>query len=109
MQIIDNLIIIILPILAFISGIWLANKYNAKAAADKERALQTQFLRLRANVDADDPCKPYAPQNWAPPMRPIDTGDYDGDVPPPINTEFMDRLKQNGKAAIKFNKADIAK
>lgn len=110
MQILDNFIILSLPVIAFVMGMRVANKYNAKAASDRDRALQTQYLRLRANADADDPCKPYPPQQWEKPLKPvpINTGDYDGDN---LNLDkaFEQRLKQNGKAVVKFNKADIAK
>ena len=110
MQILDNLIIILLIVTSFMSGMAIANKYNRKAEREKRDALERQFLRLKAKADADDPCKPYTAPNftYVPPAPLPNTGDYDGD-PPPINTEFMDRLKKNGKAAVKFNRADIAK
>lgn len=103
MQIVDNLIILCLIILSFVSGITLANKYNRQAQYEKKDALERQFLRLKANADADDPCKPYI----APiPIRKY-SGDFDGD---PIGQPFMDQLKKTGRATTKLpNKSDIAK
>lgn len=45
--------------LFFLGGMFLANYYNDKSAANTKDALERQFLRLKANADADDPCKPY--------------------------------------------------
>ena len=102
MQIIDNLIIISLIILSFTAGMKLANYYNDKAAAEKKDALERQFVRLQTHSDADDPCRPYVR-----PLVPLDSGDSDGDGP--IGTDFMQSLKEKGKAAVRFRKSDIAK
>lgn len=45
--------------LFFAAGMFVANRYNDRASADRKDALERQFLRLRAHADADDPCKPY--------------------------------------------------
>ena len=45
--------------LFFLAGLFVANYYNDKSAANTKDALERQFLRLRAHADADDPVKPY--------------------------------------------------
>jgi hypothetical protein len=101
MQILDNLIIITIHVLCFVAGMKIANHYHAIADADKKDALERQFLRLRVKADADDPCRPYiAPRAVAPLQK---SGDYDGDNCP-IPPEFMERLKENGKASMKVAK-----
>ena len=62
MQIIDNLLIMFIHVACFVTGIKLANWYNNRAHQQEKDALERQFLRLRANSDADDPCKPYMPR-----------------------------------------------
>ena len=97
--------------LFFVAGLIVAGHYydkmdaeRDKADAERSHALQCQFLRLRANMDADDPCKPYVSRTKV--LQP--TGDYDGDNGP-ITPQFMEQLKENGSAAVKFKKADISK
>ena len=97
MQIIDNLLIFGIHILCFVAGMALANKANAAKERAVKEALERQFLRLKANADADDPVKPY-----------VSAGDFDGD-PRPITPVFMDRLRTNGQASMKFRKSDVAK
>lgn len=110
MGFLDNLIIILLLIASFAAGMTIANRYNRQSAKSIKDALERQYVRLRAGADADDPVKPYMPSGYElAPLKPIPTGDYDGDPPPAINTQFMDKLKQTGRASIKFNKAGIAK
>jgi len=99
MQIVDNLIIMLLHVLCFVAGMKIANHYNNKAALEKKDALERQFVRLQTRSDADDPCRPY--------LRPLNTGDPDGDSP--IGDSFMQSLKEHGKAAVRFRKSDIAK
>lgn len=106
MQIVYDLIVLVLLIISFASGIALDSRYHEKASMEVKEALEKQFLRLRAKADADDPCKPYGtPQIYSP--IPLNTGDYDGDGP--INQSFMDQLKKTGKAKTAFRKSDIAK
>lgn len=109
MQIIDNLIILSLIVSAFCLGMYVSNRYNAKASMEVKDALERQYLRLRAKADADDPCRPYiAPRVLHPIPRP--SGDYDGDEElRPITPEFMDNLKEKGRAATKFCKSDLVK
>jgi hypothetical protein len=109
MQILDNLIIIALIVSAFLTGMYISGRYNAKTSMAVKDALERQYLRLRAKADADDPCRPYGtPQVFHPIPRP--TGDYDGDEElRPITPDFMDHLKENGRAATKFCKSDLVK
>ena len=95
----------------FIAGLIVAGKYHDrldderdKADAERTHALQCQYLRLRACMDADDPCKPYVSK-----LQPVmNTGDFDGDTGP-ITQEFMEQLKENGSAVTKIKKADISR
>lgn len=106
MQILDNLIIVSLIVGAFIAGMYVSERFNAKTAIEVKEALEKQYLRLRAKADADDPCRPYvAPRVLHPVPKP--TGDFDGDQF--ISQSFMDELKANGKARIAFKKSDLAK
>ena len=107
MQIIDNLIIVSLIILAFIAGMKIDNHYHEKEDMSVKDALEKQFLRLRAKADADDPCRPYGtPQIFRPIPRP--TGDFDGDNFP-IKQEFMDELKTTGRAKTTLRKSNLTK
>lgn len=118
MQILDNLIILSLIVLSFISGMCLANKYHMMASQEQKEALEKQFLRLKARSDADDPCRPYGTPRWS---RSIpQTGDFDGDFaigyktlknkqPDLIDDSFMNELKTTGKAKTTFRKSDLAK
>lgn len=109
MQILDNFLIIALHILCFISGLKLANYYNAKQEAEVKDALERQFLRLRAHSDADDPCRPYGRQVFYQPvpLSPQPRVDEDGDNLQPITQDFMDQLKQTGQAKTTFRKSDL--
>ena len=113
MNVLDNFIIVSLHVLCFIAGLKVANYYNRKSQLETKDALEKQFLRLRVRADADDPCKPYIGPQVAryntQRLQPLNTGDTDGDNLRPITPEFMEHLKQNGQAATKFRKSDIAK
>lgn len=104
----DNFIILALIVLSFISGLKVSEHYHKKAAADMKEALEKQFLRLKARADADDPCKPYGtPQVYTPIKQLFSTGDYDGDNP--LNEEFINKLKDKGKATVKLNRQQMSK
>lgn len=104
---IDNLIILTLIVVSFVTGLKLDRYYFTKAESDKRDALERQFLRLQARSDADDPCRPYIaqPTKWIAPVP--NTGDFDGDGP--IGQKFMNELRTTGKARTTFRKSDIAK
>jgi hypothetical protein len=104
MQILDNLIIVALIILAFIAGMRLEFNYHIRSKQDVKDALERQYLRLRAKADADDPCRPYAaPQVF----KPINSGDNDGDRL--IDDKFMEQLKTTGHAKTTLRKSDLSK
>ena len=86
MTAVDFAIVLILIILSFISGLKLSGYYHRKADAEREYALQKQYMRLRAGADADDPVAPYVPR-----QRVI--------LPP----EFERKLKQNRRATVSLN------
>lgn len=104
-MILENLLTLALIAVSFIAGVKMANWYNAKALQEIKDALERQFVRLRANADADDPGKPYlSPQTRFVPQQPIpNAGDFDGDKQP-IPPEFMEHLKQNGQAVTQLRK-----
>jgi hypothetical protein len=98
----------LLIILGFVSGILLDNYYQTKMKLSVKEALEKQFVRLKANADADDPCRPYGTTHFLEPipMR-FNQGDPDGDGP--INEAFMDELHSKGRAKTSFRKSDLAK
>ena len=75
MQIVDNIIILLLPVLAFLAGKHISDKYHAMIISE----LQYQ-LRLSAAKEGVGYVAP-------PPKRYV-----------PIGQQFMDKLKQDGKA-----------
>lgn len=97
----DPITIVVIAILLFASffaGVGLANWFNDQARAEQKEALEKQYLRLKAGADADDPCKPYV---FSQPHDPIPG--YG-----PISQEFMDELRQTGRARTEFRKGDAA-
>ena len=80
MQIIDNIIILLLPVLAFIAGKIISDRYNDKIIAE----LQYQ-LRLHSAE--------HGVGYVAPPARKKVV---------PIGQPFMDKLKENGRAIQQF-------
>ena len=104
MTILDNLIIMLIHVLCFIAGVKLANHYHREAIADQKEALERQYLRLKAQADADNPCKPYLAPRASFPVK--NTGDFDGDI---VSEQFMKDLKENGKAKMSFRKSDLTK
>lgn len=104
----NDILVVLMVVFSFIGGLALDNWYHTKASRDQKEALEKQFVRLRAKMDYDDPCKPYGSQ---PVLKPIpvkyNTGDFDGDGP--IGQTFMNELKTQGRAKTAFRKSDIAK
>ena len=97
----NNILVICLIIASFIAGLRLDNYYHTRAAADRKDALERQYVRLRANADADDPVRPYGTPQIVTPI-PVS---YSA----PISDEFMDELKTSGRAKTSFRKSDLAK
>lgn len=88
------LLIVFLMVVSFSAGIWLAERFHRRAQAEQKEALQRQYLRLQAGSDADEPCQPY---QFAPPNKPIG----------PITPEFMEELRQTGRARTEFRKGSV--
>lgn len=76
MQIVDNLIILTLIVLAFIAGKFIADRYNEKII--KELEFQLRVIAAEKGIGYVAP-----PQN----IKRM-----------PIGQPFMDKLKQNGRA-----------
>lgn len=72
------ILVILYMILSFWAGMRVADHYNDAATQRQEMALQEQYARLRAGVDAHDPGKPY------------------------IGQDFMDTLRKNGRATTRL-------
>ena len=85
-----SLICLALIVLSFIAGLRLDNYYHTRFSISQKEALERQFMRLRAGMDADDPVRPY----------------YN---PQPISPDFMRELRAKGKAKTSFRKSDLAK
>jgi len=84
-MVIQIAVIVLLIAVAFVSGMITADRFNRRAAYETQVALQKQYLRLRAGVDADDIGQPYV---YAPKYR----HRYSA------SPEFIDRLRTNGSA-----------
>lgn len=80
------IITLFLIVCSFISGLTLAERFHKQAEEDKRYALEKQYLRIRANADADDPVGPYASRHKM-------------QLPP----EFEEHLRQNGRATVSIN------
>ena len=80
MQILDNLIILSLPVLAFFAGMKLSDKYYEKIVSELQ--YQTKLNAAKEGVG-------YV----APPVKRV-----------PIGQPFMDRLKETGKAVQQLKK-----
>lgn len=80
------LITLVLIVCSFISGIMLSEKFHRQAEEDRRYSLEKQFLRLKANADADDPVGPYVSRNKI-------------QLPP----EFEEKLRRNGRATVSLN------
>ncbi len=80
----------ILIVAAFIAGLKLSDYYHAIALAERKYALEKQYVRLQAGMDADDPVQPYVASpdkhNFA------------------VSPEFIDRLRTNRSASMRVDK-----
>lgn len=85
MTFVEVIIVIALLVIAFASGMITADHFNRRAAYETQVALQKQYARLRAGVDADDTGQPYV---YTPPYR----RRYSA------SPEFISRLRTNGSA-----------
>ena len=86
MQIIDNIIILMLPILAFIAGKIISDNYNDKIISHLE--YQIRLLSAKEGIGyVAPPSKKYVP----------------------IGQPFMDRLKENGHATQQIRASEGAR
>ena len=76
MQILDNIIILSLPILAFIAGKVLSDRYHERQIQELEYQLRLYAAERGVGYVAPPPKKKYVP----------------------IGQPFMDKLKENGRA-----------
>lgn len=80
------IITLLLIACSFIAGLMLAERFHRQAEEDRRYALEKQYLRIRANADADDPVGPYVSKRKV-------------QLPP----KFEEHLKQNGRATVSLN------
>ena len=83
MNILDNVIILVLIVGAYLFGMRTADRYHEKAEAEKNYALRLQQYREISQSNAS-----YV----APPAKRV-----------PIGQPFMDKLKSNGRAVAQIN------
>lgn len=75
-----DILFFVLPVAGFLFGMHTADRYHRQAQAEQRYALEKQYARLVAGVDADDTGQPYV----AP----------DG----PIDESFITHLRSHGRA-----------
>jgi len=80
------IVTLFLIVCSFIAGLALAERFHRQAEEDRRYALEKQYLRIRANADADDPVAPYVSRKKI-------------ELPP----QFEEQLKQNGRATVSLN------
>ena len=80
------IIVLVLIVCSFVAGLKLSGWYHRQAEQERQYALEKQYVRLRANADADDPVGPYVPRRKM-------------QLPP----EFEEKLKRNGRATVSLN------
>ena len=80
------IVVLVLIVSSFVAGLKLSGWYHRQAEQERQYALEKQYLRLRANADADDPVGPYVPRRKT-------------QLPP----EFEEKLKRNGRATVSLN------
>ena len=81
MQILDNIIILLLPIIAFIAGKRISDRYNANQISELQYQLRLAAAEKGIAYVAPPSAKKYMP----------------------IGQNFMDRLKQQGRAVQKLS------
>lgn len=85
--------VLFLIVASFIAGLKLSDHYHREAHQYREYALQKQYARLRAGVDADDTGQPY--------VAPPETRRRN-----PIPASFVEKLRENGSATMRVDKSD---
>ena len=87
MQILDNLIILLLPVIAFFVGKKTSDRYNADIISELEYQLRLNAAQKGVGYVAPPEKKRYVP----------------------IGQPFMDKLKETGRATQKFTPSDLEK
>ena len=77
---------------SFYLGKTVADRYHDEAEQRISYSLARQYLRLKANMDADDPCRPYV-YNPSPRRR----------IPKDLLTQIDRKLKTDGQATVQLN------
>lgn len=80
------IVVLVLIVCSFVAGLKLSGWYHRQAEQERQYALEKQYVRLRANADADDPVGPYVSRRKM-------------QLPP----EFEEKLKRNGRATVSLN------
>ena len=87
---VETLVAVVMCSICFAAGVMLSDRYHRMAAEEQKLALQKQYARLMAGVDADDTAQPYVYAHHE--KKKIVT-----------TPEFVDRLKTNGSATKQIN------
>ena len=91
--IIIALIVLIIAGGSFFLGKNVADSYNLKQSIAMKEALERQYLRLRAYMDADDPCKPYVR------VQPIPQQPKSG-IPDDMLTQIGKKMNKGERATV---------
>lgn len=94
MPLVNVLCALALAAVSFYLGKTVADRYNDLAARRLDYELEKQYLRLRANMDRDDPCKPYV-YNPVPPRR--------RGIPKDLLTQIDRKMRTDGQATVALN------
>lgn len=89
------IVLLVVSAISFFCGLKLSDRYHSIAAYEQKAALQKQFVRLNAGVDADDPAQPYV---YVPPMKKRRFS---------VDQNFVDRLRTNGSATIAVDNPQV--
>lgn len=92
---------VVLFIVSFSAGVLYA-EHNAKVMRQEiNMALQRQYYRLKAGVDADDPVQPYGDSVAE---QQIEYNNRKGREPFRITEDFVTKMKENGRATTMIKK-----
>lgn len=62
MQFLDNALIVLMIISAFVAGLKLSDHFHKRETENIRYELEKQYARLQAGADHDDACQPYVPR-----------------------------------------------
>ena len=77
---------------SFWSGKHFSDCYHALHAQRQKEALERQYARLIAHMDADDPCKPYIAS------QPVKQTRTEAFADKELLAQFENKMKEDGKA-----------